>query len=95
MKQDALSSKWRLYWRANNIAKLCDVWIERGYRRNRTEIVEPKLMWRELPQPSVNDRRQLDIFTDTPHQVNLFSVRRILQIENVSDGEVIDIDRHP
>ncbi len=52
-------------------------------------------MWRELPQPSMNDRRQLDIFTDPPHQVNLFSVRRILQIKNVFDGEVIDMDCHP
>lgn len=95
MEQDALSSTWRLNWHTSSTAKLCDVWIERGYRRNRTEIVEPKLMWRELPQPCLDDRRQLEVFTNTPHRVNLFSVRRILQIGNVSDGEVIDMDRHP
>ena len=95
MEQDALSSTWRLNWHTSSTAKLCDVWIERGYRRNRTEIVEPKLMWRELHQPCLDDRRQLEVFTNTPHRVNLFSVRRILQIGNVSDGEVIDMDRHP
>lgn len=52
-------------------------------------------MWREIPQPIVKDSRQLELFSHTPFKVNLFSVRRILQLDNVSDGEVIDMDRHP
>lgn len=94
-KQDSLNSTWKLFWHANNASKLCDVWIERGYRRNRTEIVEPKLMWRELSQPFLKEKRQLETSTIYPYQVNLFAVRRILQITNVSDGEEVDMDRHP
>ena len=61
---------------------MCDAWIERGYRRNRTEIVEPKLMWRELSQPNLSERRQLGGSTIRPYRVSLFAVRRIFQVGN-------------
>lgn len=97
--QEALNSKWSLQWHVNITKssksssqqsrqlppKMCEVWIERGFRRNRTEIVEPKLMWREVSQPNLRNKRQLGGSTMRPYRVSLFAVRRIFQGE--SDAE--------
>ncbi|KAL3764376.1 hypothetical protein ACHAW5_005117 [Stephanodiscus triporus] len=88
--QNALNSKWRLLWHVNNTTKLCDVWIERAYRYNRTEVVEPKLMWRESSQPNLKEQRLLGETTIHPYRISLFALRRILTVANGSgSGEVI------
>ena len=84
MKQAALNSRWRLLWHVKNTTKLCDVWIERAYRYNSTEIVEPKLMWRELSQPKLREQRLLGGTTTHPYRVSLFALRRILTVANGS-----------
>ena len=90
-KQEALNSKWRLQWHVNitrssksrNLPPIvCDLWIERGYRRNRTEIVEPKLMW---SQQNLNEKRQLGGSTIRPYRVSLFAIRRICQVATGED----------
>ena len=78
------------------MTKVCDVWIERGYRRNRTEIVEPKLMWREIMQPNLHDRRKLGFSTVNPYRVSLFALRRIFQVMPGADGGWEEITKnHP
>ena len=90
MKQAALNSRWRLLWHVKNTTKLCDVWIERAYRYNSTEIVEPKLMWRELSQPKLREQRLLGGTTIHPYRVSLFALRRILPVSNGSRvGEIV------
>lgn len=81
MRQDALNSRWRLRWHVKNTTKLCDVWIERAYRYNGTEIVEPKLTWCEISQPNLREQRRLVVH---PYRVSLFALRRILQVSNES-----------
>ena len=83
-----MNSKWRLQWhsKSRNEPQLCEVWIERGYRRNRTEIVEPKLMWRKLSQPDLREKRQLAGSTIRPYRVSLFAIRRIFQFANGGVG---------
>ncbi|KAL3816181.1 hypothetical protein ACHAXA_007299 [Cyclostephanos tholiformis] len=82
--QDALNSRWRLIWHVKNTTKLCDVWIERAYRYNLTEIIEPKLMWRVLSQPNLREQRRLGGTTIHPYRVSLFALRRILPVSNES-----------
>ncbi|KAL7554985.1 hypothetical protein ACHAWF_018630 [Thalassiosira exigua] len=105
--QEGLNSKWRLQWHVNITRsreggkqghlppRMCEVWIERGYRRNRTEIVEPKLMWRELSQPNLHDKRQLGGSTIRPYRVSLFAVRRIFQVGTGGRAEKIHVGGHP
>lgn len=64
----------------------CEVWIERGYRRNHTEIVEPKFMWREVAQPNLQAKRRLSGSTIQPYRVSLFSIRRILRVTDGAEG---------
>lgn len=94
--QDALNSRWRLVW--HNVAsngksksKSCEVWIERGYRRNRGEIVEPKLMWRELSQPDLQ-HGILGESTMNPYRVSLFALRRIVPVIDGDDWQRISFD---
>ena len=68
--------------------KLCDVWIERGYRRNRSEIVEPKLMWSEVAQPHLHKKHILSGSTIRPYRVSLLAVRRIVRVESEEEREV-------
>lgn len=91
--QDALNSRWRLEWHRvapdGNPSLLrrhpsaCEVWIERGYFRNRNEIVEPTLMWRELTQPGLR-QGMLTESTLNPYRVSIFALRRIVP---VADGD--------
>ncbi|KAL7472504.1 hypothetical protein ACHAXS_012878 [Conticribra weissflogii] len=92
--QESLNSRWRLFWHVGKLnkkpnetlvsilpsppPKLCDVWIERGFRRNRNEIVEPKLMWSEVTQPHLQKTRYLGESTARPYRVSLLAVRRIV-----------------
>lgn len=93
--QDALNSRWRLerhrvvpngnpsLLRRNPSA--CEVWIERGYFRNRNEIVEPTLMWRELTQPGLKQGQGvLTESTLNPYRVSLYALRKIVP---VADGD--------
>jgi hypothetical protein len=101
--QDALNSRWRLDWHhvapkgdsssslLHRHPKACEVWIERGYRRNHTEIVEPKLMWRELSQPGL----QQGILTDStinPYRASLFAIRRIIPVADGYDWQRMSFD---
>lgn len=99
--QDALNSRWRLDWhhvapKGNSALlhrqpKACEVWIERGYRRNHTEIVEPKLMWRELSQPGL----QQGVLTDStmnPYRASLFAIRRIVPVADGDDWQRMCFD---
>jgi len=107
--QESLNSKWRLLWHVVKIKnkpnkgllsilpnpppKLCDVWIERGFRRNRNEIVEPKLMWSEVTRPHLQKSRILGESTARPYRVSLLAVRRIVCVsieENRVGGIVTD-----
>mmetsp|Transcript_21387 Transcript_21387/g.38309 ORF Transcript_21387/g.38309 Transcript_21387/m.38309 type:complete len:161 (-) Transcript_21387:68-550(-) len=63
---------------------MCDLWIERGCRHSRTEIVEPKLMW---SQTKLRDSRKLAGSTIRPYRVSLFAVRRIFQVDTCEDWE--------
>eukprot|EP00585_Thalassiosira_rotula_P017094 CAMPEP_0196192726 /NCGR_PEP_ID=MMETSP0911-20130528/49166_1 /TAXON_ID=49265 /ORGANISM="Thalassiosira rotula, Strain GSO102" /LENGTH=157 /DNA_ID=CAMNT_0041464929 /DNA_START=597 /DNA_END=1070 /DNA_ORIENTATION=- len=63
---------------------MCDLWIERGYRHSRTEIVEPKLMW---SQPNLHEKRRMGGSTIRPYRVSLFAVRRIFQVDTCEDWE--------
>ena len=94
--QEALNSKWKLRWHVNIAGgigclppKTSEVWIERGYRLNRLEIVEPKLMWRELAQPNLYEAHQLGGSTLRPYRVSLFALRRILRVATAADLEAI------
>ena len=91
--QNILNSKWVLQWHPSargtkvrtQSPHVVDLWIERGYRRNRTEIVEPKLMWRDLHQPDLYNKRKLGGSTLRPYRLSLFAIRRVTQVKN-EDG---------
>ena len=94
--QDALNSRWRLVWHnvtsnGKSKSKSCEVWIERGFRRNRGEIVEPKLMWRELSQPGLQ-HGILGESTMNPYRVSLFALRRIVPVIDGDDWLRISFD---
>ena len=86
--QDALNSRWRLEWHvaSRGNSKACEVWIERGYFRNRGEIVEPKLMWRELTQSGLQ-QGILGGSTMNPYRISLFALRRIVPIIDGNDWQ--------
>lgn len=92
--QNALNSKWVLQWHITPVRdakvrthapKIVELWIERGYRRNRTEIVDPKLMWRDLHQPDLFNKRKLTGSALCPYRLSLFAIRRVTQVKN-EDG---------
>ena len=99
--QDTLNSRWRVVW--HHVAsednssllkrqpKACEVWIERGYCRNRNEFVEPKLMWRELTQPGLK-QGTLTESTMNPYRVSLFALRRIVPIIDGDDWMRMSFD---
>ena len=99
--QEALNSRWRLDW--HHVAlkcgptlrrrqpRACEVWIERGYFRNRNEIVEPKLMWRELTQPGLK-QGMLTESTLNPYRASLFALRRIVPVADGDDWQRMSFD---
>jgi len=90
--QEVLNSKWVLQWhitptrgtKRTQGPRSVELWIERGYRRNRTEIVEPKLMWRDLYQPDLFNKRKLGGSALSPYRLSLFAIRRVA---HVKDGD--------
>ena len=99
--QDALNSRWRLDWhhvahKGNSSLlrrhpKACEVWIERGYCRNRNEMVEPKLMWRELTQPGLKEG-MLTESTLNPYRASLFALRKIVPVVDGDDWQRMSFD---
>ncbi|EJK73935.1 hypothetical protein THAOC_04419 [Thalassiosira oceanica] len=95
--QEALNSKWVLQWhitpardakvRTTHAPKIVELWIERGYRRNRTEIVEPQLMWSNLYQPDLFNKRKLTGSALCPYRLSLFAIRRVTQIEDIDSWD--------
>eukprot|EP00986_Skeletonema_menzelii_P019475 scaffold28145_cov154-Skeletonema_menzelii.AAC.1 len=99
--RDALNSRWRLDWHHVAVKcgpslqrrhpTACEVWIERGYFRNRNEIVEPKLMWRELTQPGFK-QGMLTESTLNPYRASLFALRRIVSVADGDDWQRMSFD---
>ena len=89
--KEALNSTWRLLWHTTASpvcsprplssiplqSKTCNVWIERGYRRNVNQAVEPRLMWREVTSAHSQ-------FSDVrPFSLSLMAIRRIVPLEQM------------
>ena len=65
-------------------SRTVQVWFERGNRIHRSDIVEPKLMWRDAYHPELSSFRRLNESTiHGPHQVCLLSICRVLDAKNL------------
>lgn len=65
-------------------SRTVQVWFERGNRVHQSEIVEPKLMWRDAYHPELSSYRRLNESTvNGPHQVCLLSISRVLALNNI------------
>lgn len=89
--QEALNSTWRLSWHTASSTnsksaflphpKPCNVWIERGYRRNVNQAVEPRLMWREAKVHTTYTE-----LMERPNSLSLLAIRRIVPGEQVAES---------
>ncbi|KAL7483611.1 hypothetical protein ACHAW6_009259 [Cyclotella cf. meneghiniana] len=96
--QEALNSTWTLSWHTPPTTshsssslpfqtKLCNVWIERGYRRNHNQAVEPRLMWREV-RPALHDAAsahpsRYSVELNRPYSLSLLAIRRIVAPDGI------------
>mmetsp|Transcript_22939 Transcript_22939/g.32325 ORF Transcript_22939/g.32325 Transcript_22939/m.32325 type:complete len:626 (+) Transcript_22939:91-1968(+) len=64
----------------NSSPRCVSLWFERGNRLRQSEIVEPKLMWRDVYHPDLASRKKLNLSsTQCPYSVCLLSVCRIIE----------------
>jgi hypothetical protein len=67
---------------------LIQFWIERGTLLNQGSIVvEPKFMWRQVYQPSLNTKRTLSNSSRKPMEV------RVLNVSRIVEAPPLDLDR--
>lgn len=100
--QETMNQLWTLTWHPSQKtsnskfsksvykSRTVQVWFERGNRIHHSDIVEPKLMWRDAYHPELSSSRRLNTSTlNGPHQVCLLSICRVLDAKN------LDRDKYP